>query len=361
MRVIVASDGIGAYSSAQAGELLAAGWSSGSSPPSVTVLPLGASGRSFVSAYAAQLGFTFDHAMAGSSIVTSALTPNVAVVQVSRRPGGSGIDEVATSSPIGVAMLDALRTTPSRRQLVVDLGGFAVHDGGAGLLFALGACGDRPLDGGVAGLEGLRRLDLRAVRTALANTDLVGVVPADQLRQPLTGLRGITSLHRDPDRPADMLRIDQSLETFARLLSGNAAARGQAADVALWSAPGGGACGGLGLAILALGGRLTLGPDLGLERVADGRVDLVVTGCEVFDFATRGGEVVLAAAGLAERSLSPCVLIAGEVVVGRREMRTMGIEAAYAVRESTLDQPTGAVEAADVTSTARRVGRSWRW
>ena len=33
------------------------------------------------------------------------------------------------------------------------------------------------------------------------------------------------------------------------------------------------------------------------------------------------------------------MLIAGEVVVGAREMRTMGIEAAYAVRESSLDAP----------------------
>ena len=45
----------------------------------------------------------------------------------------------------------------------------------------------------------------------------------------------------------------------------------------------------------------------------------------------------------ASHSLSPCIVIAGEVLIGSREMRTMGIEAAYPVRESTLDRPSGDV------------------
>jgi glycerate kinase len=71
--------------------------------------------------------------------------------------------------------------------------------------------------------------------------------------------------------------------------------------------------------------------------------------------------VVAAAAELAATSLSPCVLIAGEVVVGAREMRAMGIEAAYAVRESTLTEPTGEVTEEELRDTAQRVARSWRW
>ena len=67
----------------------------------------------------------------------------------------------------------------------------------------------------------------------------------------------------------------------------------------------------------------------------------MVTGCTVFDFANRGGGVVAAAAARAVELLSPCVVVAGEVLIGSREMRTMGIEAAYAVRESSLDAPPG--------------------
>ena len=62
--------------------------------------------------------------------------------------------------------------------------------------------------------------------------------------------------------------------------------------------PGAGACGGLGLAVLALGGRLTTGPECASGRLSTAPVELVVTGCTVFDFASRGGGVVAAAARL---------------------------------------------------------------
>jgi glycerate kinase len=118
--------------------------------------------------------------------------------------------------------------------------------------------------------------------------------------------------------------------------------------------------------VLALGGRLTTGPALGLAAapLGEGRPapDLVVTGCSVFDFAARGGGVVAAAAEAASSVLAPCVVVAGEVLIGSREMRTLGIEAAYAVRESTADAPAGGdVGAAELAATARRVGRSWSW
>ena len=123
-----------------------------------------------------------------------------------------------------------------------------------------------------------------------------------------------------------MLAIDAALERFAKL-----------ADPASANAPGSGACGGLGFAVLALGGRLTTGPRLALESASPGRrLDLVVTGCEVFDFASRGGGVLAESARVAEEALCPCVALAGEVMIGSREMRTMGMESAYAVREARV-------------------------
>ena len=131
------------------------------------------------------------------------------------------------------------------------------------------------------------------------------------------------------------------------------------------AASGAGACGGLGFAVLALGGALSTGPALALAsaggRAALRDVDLVVTGCSVFDFASRGGGVVAAMAEAAAAALSPCIVIAGEVLIGSREMRTMGIEAAYAVRESTLDERGGNVRSEELAATARRVARSWSW
>jgi glycerate kinase len=117
--------------------------------------------------------------------------------------------------------------------------------------------------------------------------------------------------------------------------------------------------------VLALGGRLRTGPAVTFESAGAAALqgaDLVVTGCSVFDFATRGGGVVAAAAEAAAAVLAPCVVVAGEVLIGAREMRTLGIEAAYAVRESTADAPVGGdVTRAELASTAARVGRSWSW
>jgi len=86
-----------------------------------------------------------------------------------------------------------------------------------------------------------------------------------------------------------------------------------------------------------------------------------VTGCTVFDFAERGGGVVAWVADLGARSNVPVILVAGEVVIGSREMRSMGVESAYGVHESRLDQPTGQVSAAELASTVNRVARSWTW
>ena len=62
------------------------------------------------------------------------------------------------------------------------------------------------------------------------------------------------------------------------------------------------------------------------------------------------------AARLAERLLCPCVVLAGEVLIGGREMRTMGVEAAYG-----LEVGADEVTVDGLRAMAIRVGRSWRW
>jgi glycerate kinase len=375
VRVVVASDTLGGWSSAEAGRALAGGWESAA----VRVLPVGEAGGGFIQALADQLGTTVATSAIAEVLVSTARTADVAVVGAEGPAGGSDIPYDATSRPLGEAMAEVLAGGPAGlpaggptgvpaggsaegpagvpagvgpRQLFVDLAGLSVHDGGAGLLSALGATADRPLDAGVAGLAGLSRLELGPARDRLAGVELVGVVPGDQLKQPLLGLRGITSLAgRGAGTPAElMLSTDATLERLAELL-----------DVSPVP-PGSGACGGLGLAVLALGGRLTTGPALTLGALGSSPVDLVVTGCSVFDFATRGGGVVAAVAEAAVTLLSPCIVVAGEVLIGSREMRTMGIEAAYAVRESVAAAPVAAaVTQEELRDTGRRVARSWSW
>lgn len=351
MRVLVASDTVGALTSRQAGEAIGAGWSGAD----VRVLPVGDSGAGFLAAYADLLEGAVEAALDGDYLVNTARGGQQVAVEVTGPVSPDALPLQATSRPLGEALARAL-DEHRPEGLVVDLSGLAVHDAGAGLLAGLGGAGDQALDAGTEPLGRLTRLDLSRARARLGGTELVGVVPATQLAQPLLGLRGITSL---TGRAAgldtgELLATDAALEGFARLAGPDQA-----------GAPGAGACGGLGFAVLALGGRLTSGPALAFASTrglrARAGVDLMLTGCSVFDFARRGGGVVAGVAGLASGSLSPCVLIAGEVVVGAREMRAMGIEAAYAVRESSLDAPVGQVTEPELRATAARVARSWRW
>jgi glycerate kinase len=351
VRVLVASDSVGSLTSSQAGRAIASGWSTAD----VRVLPVGDSGAGFARAYADLLDAELEVAVDGDIVVATATAGGTTLTQVSGPETRSGLPLTASSWPLGKVLAAILRDQRPD-QLLVDLSGLPVHDAGAGLLAALGADADQPLDRGVEPLGLLTSVDLSGPRALLGRTELVGVAPSAQLSQPLLGLRGVTSLAGRAAGldAADLLATDAALERFATLAAPERRA-----------APGAGARGGLGFAVLALGGRLTTGPALAFASAAGQRArsgaDLVVTGCSVFDFASRGGGVVAAAAELAAESLSPCVLIAGEVVIGAREMRAMGIEAAYPVHESALDTPTGEVSEVELRWTAERVARSWRW
>jgi glycerate kinase len=355
MRVLVATDTIGSLSSARAGGLLATGWPAAE----VTVVPLGEAGAGFAEAAADQLAAELVSGVLDGRLVSVARRDGTTLVSVESAgmPEPDTIPVSASSAGLGRAVDHALSGPGRTRRLLVDLSGARVHDAGAGFLAALGARADVPLDEGVVGLDGLSRVDLLPVRERLAGVELVGVVGSDEIGRLLLGLRGITSM-RSRDTGVDqasLLATDALLGTWARLV---------AADQA--DAVGAGACGGLGFAVLALGGRLVTGPQLAFEHEAARRAvastDLVVTGCTVFDFARRGGGVVAEAARIATSRLSPCIAVAAEVLIGGREMRTMGIESAYPVREPTVTSPHGGdVSEAELMATARRIGRSWRW
>jgi glycerate 2-kinase len=359
VRVLVATDAIGALTSLRAGQIIASGWPRAQ----VQVVPLGEAGAGFVSAFADQLGSPLEISAAGTATITWAAHDGVAVMGVTGERSTTNIEN-HSSLAIGEAVASLIAETHLGR-LYLDLGGWAVADAGAGLLAGLGTTGDQPLNRGGSALTGLTYVDLRPAKDALGHTELIGVVPTAETGQHLFGLRGITSLRgraagMDPE---SMLRTDAALEAFARLAAAEQATQ-----------PGAGACGGLGFAVLALGGRLTTGPAVALgitapepasskarDFLARG-VDLVVTGCSIFDFATRGGGVVTTVAEKAAGALSPCIAIAGEVVIGARELRAMGIEAAYAVRETTLDQPDGEPLGEDeLGALVKRVARSWTW
>ena len=349
MRVLICPDRMGPLPSSVAANSLATGW------PEATTRTVGEAGQAFVEATADRWQAPLQTAVLDGALLQTARSADAVVLGLSAaRPNrpDSPIPYASSSLLLGRAIETELRAHRPRR-LLVDLAGVDGHDAGAGLLAGLGATGSgASLTDGVAGLTGLTGVDLSAARALLQDVELVGVLPTPERSDQLLGLRGITSRRgrAADENPAVLLSTDAALQQLTDLV---------APDVA--ATPGAGACGGLGWAVLALGGRLTTGPDLLLADVTGG-YDLVVTGCGVFDFASRGGGVVAAAAERAAASLAPCIVVAGEVLIGAREMRTMGIEAAYAVRESSLDEPTGGdLTEAELVTTVTRVSRSWRW
>jgi glycerate kinase len=237
-----------------------------------------------------------------------------------------------TSYGLGVLLVAAMES--GVRRVVVGLGGSATNDAGAGMLAALDAA---PVDeagyalpyGGAAligctGLTGPPRL--RAGVRLVAATDV---------DNPLTGLHGASAVF-GPQKGAsreDVMRLDAALERFAGVLEKSVP--GCPADLA--ARPGAGAAGGLGAAIIALGGEVVSGVGLvrevvGLDAALDD-ADLVITGEGSFDHQSLRGKVVAGVAGAARDRGLPCVVVAGRVSAGRREAAAAGVTEAYALVE----------------------------
>ncbi|WP_194793110.1 glycerate kinase [Raineyella fluvialis] len=365
LRVAFVTDRIGGLSSADAGAALATGWNARRPSDDLAVVPIGAAGAGLLEAYADLVGAPISVATSprDSSLLLQVATAQTVLVGVEVSPSRPAADadpsREASSAPWGEAIARAVAEARDIRTLVVDLGGCRARDGGAGLLAALGASADVPLDRGIAGLAGLSTIDITGVRRALAGVErLVAVVPADQADRVLLGMRGVASLHGVTLRedglawdPADLLAAEGSLERLAHLLAPESP-----------DAPGFGACGGTGFALAALGATVTtasawLDEAIGLSATI-GEADVVVTGAGAYDFAHRGGETVAAVVAMAGAAMRPVVAVAGFVTISAREMRSHGLDAAYAVRPGVPGE-TVVVERAELEEMGRRVARTW--
>jgi glycerate kinase len=265
--------------------------------------------------------------------------------------------KITTSYGLGVPVLAAVEA--GVREIVVGLGGSGTNDAGAGLLAALGAA---PLDaagyalpyGGAALLQ----------CTALGGVPMlrgVRVVAATDVTSPLTGLYGASAVF-GPQKGAsrqDVLLLDGALTRFAEVLQAL-----PDCPPGLAGLPGAGAAGGLGAALLALGGVVVSG--IGLVRdltgldAALGSADLVITGEGTFDEQSLRGKVVAGVAGAARDLGLPCVVVCGRSTAGRRESMAAGVTEAF-----TLVQHFGSVDdalarpAEGLTAIGRRLAGQW--
>jgi glycerate kinase len=357
MRVLVAPDSFsGTLTAPEAAAAVAAGWARRSPRDVLDLAPMSDGGAGFVdvvgSAVEGELLATTVRGPHGSPVPAAVLLADeVAWVESAQVCGRHLVEEVATASSRGLGELVAAAVGAGAREIRVGLGGVGTLDGGAGMLAALGAVADAPLDRGVAGLSALGHVDTTATAARLSGVRLVAASDVDR---PLTGLFG-TVRSTGPElglAEEDLPGLDAALEAWAGSV-----------DRRVSLEPGAGAAGGLGYALMLLGAVREPGVGLvaravDLERRARA-ADLVLTGEGALDFSSRSGTVPHGVAEVAVAALRPCVALAGRVDVGAREMRALGIESAYGVvdlvgEERALADPAGAL--ADL---AERVARTW--
>jgi len=309
--VLVASDQISELPSAIVGAALARGFAS---VADVAVVPLAIGGPALADAVAALVGGQVVATTRSWSVVGADLV--LVGLQQPERPGWV---PDASSRDLGEWVSEIVQAS-SATTVAIDLTGLSAHDGGAGLLAAAGE--------------------------VLAGREVIGIVDADELDLAATGVTGglARRAYAAGVDVAEVLAADTTLKAVAEGLG-----------VGLATAPGGGAAGGCGLAILSLGGRVVSGPQFchsvaGLESTL-AAADLVVTGCGALSALDRGGAVVTAVAAWAERAQRPCVAFAGGQALSRRELRTFGLEAAH-----TVSSP---ITESELVAAASRVARSW--
>ena len=369
MRVLIAPDGFGGTLSAvEAAEAIAAGWALAAPADVLDLAPLSDGGPGFIDVLAAalpdsrrqsvivedplarpvQAELLFD---GDTAYVESAQACGLHLLTLQERD-----PLITTSYGVGQLLLTALTAGVTR--IVIGLGGSATNDGGAGLLAALGVArldesGTRLASGGA---------DLRRLATLSGQPDprLRGVtlVAATDVDAPLLGIRGASAVF-GPQKGAsreDVSQLDVALSGWADALEGHL-------QVRVREEAGAGAAGGLGAALFALGAHREPGISLVQElvglapRVA--AAQLVVTGEGTFDHSSLTGKVVSGVAAAAAVVAVPCLVLAGQVTVGRREAAAAGIEASYAVADGVGVPAALARPGPELGALAARVAGQW--
>jgi glycerate kinase len=369
MRLLICPDKFaGTLSAPEVAAAVAEGWLSATPVDETVIRPLSDGGPGFVEVLAAALPGrlvpveTVDplgRPAAGSVLVVG----DTAYVESAQACGlhllAKAERDVRTATSYGLGVLITHAVESGARTVVVGLGGSATNDGGAGMLAALGA---PPVDdsgyalpyGGaalvaVAGLGG-------AVR--LRDVTLVGATDVDN---PLVGLHGASNVY-GPQKGAtreDVMLLDSALERWAAVLEKLPTCPPGVANLA-----GAGAAGGLGAAILALGGRCESGIALvnrliGLDAALDA-ADLVITGEGSFDFQSLRGKVVAGVAGAARDRGLPCLVVAGRVSAGRREAAAAGVTESWSLTEHFGSEEEAMARPAEgLREIAKRLARQW--
>lgn len=381
MRVLIAPDAFaGCLSAQQACDAIAAGWSEQAPGDDLSSCPLSDGGAGFVDVVlAARGGDLVPVTVSGPlgdpapATILTTIEPDGTVTAYIESTQAAGAHLMPPGRPdpwrttsVGVGELVQAAVDDGASRVVIGIGEVATHDGGAGLLAALGVGDPAQLMAGGGGLVELGPPDLSGLADARERLRGVQLVAATATDLPLLGFHGASATdaqHRGAT-PEQAQALEAALGRFADLAQRELVAGRSLAGSGMAAMAGAGCGGGIAFALMLLGAQRQDGVQAALAATgfADRlpRTDLVVTGEGVFGWESMHDGLV---AQVAQAVLSvglPTVVLALEVEVGRREALNLGVSGAYAVadRPSRLADvradPSGALAAR-----ARRVARTW--
>ena len=362
MNVVFAPDKFaGTLSALEAAQAMADGWARRAPDDVLVQVPMSDGGPGFVDVLHAALGGELDAVTVtgpyGDPTPATILRAGDTSYVESAQAVGLHLTEPQHREPErattrGLGELLAMAVDAGATRVVLGLGGSATNDAGAGLLSALGATADGgSLEEGPAGLAQLTSVDVAGARRRVEGAELV---IASDVDNPLLGIKGATKIYGPQKGVTEerLVTLDAWLQHFAELT-----------DRKLAAAPGAGAAGGLGFALLMLGGTRRSGVDMVMEAVGLAEkmqdADLAVTGEGAFDFQSGSGKVPYGVAEVAAQHLVPCIALAGQVQIGSREMRALGVESAYSVVDLVGEERALGAPAEALAELATRTARTW--
>lgn len=278
--------------------------------------------------------------------------PRTAVIEIAAAAGLSLVprdqrDPRKTTS-YGVGELISAALDQNVERILIGCGDSGINDAGAGMLQALGVRllndNGREIARGGAALRDLHTIDASKRDARLSSVIIDAAVNWHNI---LLGSRGVTRVY-GPQKGAtndDVHDLELALQTFAACVF-----NGFGVDVA--SAPGAGASGGLGAAILGvLGGKLHPRYDVVMKYLQFddhlARADLVITAEGALDGQTPFGKIPAEVGRRAQAENIPVIALAGSIGSGCANNLDHGIDAYASIikRPCSLDE---AMENADV-------------
>lgn len=353
MRVLIAPDSFGdTLTAVAAAEAIARGWSASRPGDEVVRAPQSDGGPGFVEVLAGRFGTVRTETVPGplgAAVTARWLLDDrdpdrpVAYIECAQACGlhllgGAPTPRTALSADTaGVGRLVDAALHAGVASVVVGLGGSASTDGGRGVVEALGG-----------------------PTAAVARCAGIQVVAASDVENPLLGPAGAVAVF-GPQKGADadgLVRLEERMVQWHRVLAGMAGR--SVAD-----AQGAGAAGGLGAALLALGGRRVSGATVVATATDRDRdvtsADLVITGEGKLDSQTLKGKVVAALTASARAAGVPTIVVAGQVSLTAQEIAEAGIDSAYAITDHAGSVRLAMEDANNqLTSLARVIADRWR-